>query len=407
MTGAEIAIVVSSRDWAERLHRFVADHGGARVRARVLDGAEAVAEGYAVLVADDLTSFLTHRLVETLHRSGRRVLGVYDPVEPAGRNHLLELGVDDTITSLSAPEEFLAAIDGLALAAAADLDGELRDLVGPTEQALDAGAAAPGRGTVVAVGGPAGGPGATEVALGLSAAVARRGGSVALVDADDVAPSVAQRLGLPLHPNIRAVAEAVEHGADDLGDLVLEVDGIAVVPGLPSASDWAALRPGEVVNVVHDAAALADAVVVNVGHRLEDLAGPMTGQGRHRIAQAALSAADRVLAVAAPTPVGLRRLLDWIAEACAFTEAPVEVAFNRVPDDRFLQGELEAELRRNHSPTTVVFVPEDPRVHRAAWSGQQVAAGPFTRVLDGLAGALVDELPPVRQRRRIPWRPGR
>ncbi|MBW3620932.1 MAG: hypothetical protein KY461_11850, partial [Actinobacteria bacterium] len=197
----EIAIVVSPRDWAEGLHRFVADHGGARVRARVLDGREALDEGYQVLVAEDLTSFLTPRLVAELRRRGKRILGVFDPVEPWGRERLLELGADDTIESTATPEQVLRAVDALAITAAVDLDAELAGLGaagrhrpdGATPGAgADAATAAPGDlGTVVAVGGPAGAPGATEVALGLAHATRRLGRPTVLVDADDVAPSLA------------------------------------------------------------------------------------------------------------------------------------------------------------------------------------------------------------------------
>ncbi|MEX0657860.1 MAG: hypothetical protein WD080_01885, partial [Egibacteraceae bacterium] len=80
MTGEpEIALAASPRDWAQRLHRHLADHGGARVRATVLHPHDALAETYAVLVVDDTTSFLSHRLLDELRRTGRRVLGVYDP----------------------------------------------------------------------------------------------------------------------------------------------------------------------------------------------------------------------------------------------------------------------------------------------------------------------------------------
>ncbi|MDP9021694.1 MAG: hypothetical protein M3N57_03140, partial [Actinomycetota bacterium] len=122
----EIAIVVSPRDWAERLHRFVADHGGARVRARVLDAREALNDDYLVLVAEDLTSFLTPRLVAELRRRDRRVLGVYDPAEPWGRERLTEVGADEVIDLTATPEEFLRVIQ--ALAASIQLDEALAKL---------------------------------------------------------------------------------------------------------------------------------------------------------------------------------------------------------------------------------------------------------------------------------------
>ncbi|HEX2029217.1 MAG TPA: hypothetical protein VHF25_14580, partial [Nitriliruptorales bacterium] len=226
----EIAIVVSPRDWAERLHRFVADHGGARVRARVLDAREALDDVYAVLVAEDLTSFLTPRLVEQLHARGRRVLGVHDPGEPWGRRRLDDLGIDETIELDAAPEEFVRAIE--ALAAGMSLDYELTELVarvGTRPVRADAASgksdgASPG-GTLTSVGGPSGGVGVTEVALGLAVALAARGEPTVLLDGDELAPCLAQRLGLPLHPNIRTAIDAVEHRSGRLEDALVEVPG--------------------------------------------------------------------------------------------------------------------------------------------------------------------------------------
>jgi glycerophosphoryl diester phosphodiesterase len=94
----ELAVVYSSRAWANRVVRHVTDHGGGRVRLRVIDRRVALEEEFDVLVAEDVTSFLDARLVRELHVRGRRVLGVYDRGEPAGRRRLLDLGVDGLMT---------------------------------------------------------------------------------------------------------------------------------------------------------------------------------------------------------------------------------------------------------------------------------------------------------------------
>ncbi len=312
----EIAIVVSPRDWAERLHRFVADHGGARVRARILDGREALDEGYQVLVAEDLTSFLTPRLMAELRRSGRRVLGVYDPVEPWGRERLGELGVDDTIESTSSPEQFLRAVDALALTAQADLDAELVALnaagergatttfdtpAGATDEAPSGGRV----GVVTVVGGPAGAPGATELCIGLAHAAARRGESAVVVDADEVAPSVAQRLGLPQHPNLRTAIDVVEHHTGSLTDVLVPVPAgrFEVLSGLPTTRDWTELRPGEVVDVIDELARIRHHVIVNVGHRIEELGGAGVAS-RYGVARALLAEADVLVGVLAPDAGG-------------------------------------------------------------------------------------------------------
>lgn len=396
----EIAIVVSPREWAERLHRFVADHGGARVRARILDGREALDEGYEVLVAEDLTSFLTPRLVDELRRRGRRILGVYDPVEPWGRERLTELGVDDTIELTATPEQFLRAVDALALTAHVDLDAELQRLGTEPERGAtttfeparsdapsdDLDGARPDRGTVTVVGGPSGAPGVTELCIGLAQAAARRRQAVVLVDADELAPSLAQRLGLPLHPNLRTAIDAVQHWSGRLSDTLttVPVGGFHVLVGLPNTQDWSELRPGEVVDVVVELARTHPHVIVNVGHRLEELGG-IGVTGRHGVSRALVAAADVVLGVCGPSPVALARYLEWIADVRALTRVPIHTAVNRAPSSAFKRGELEEELRRTYSPPTLSFVPFDKRVPEAEWAGELVPAGPFVKTLDSLA----------------------
>src|SRR4051794_27769704 len=101
MDGPSIAIVRSSRPWARALHRYVADYGGAVVRARPLEERQAIDEEYDVLLVDDISSFLNNRLVQELHRRRRRILGVYDDEdtspgrENAGKARLRSLGVDE------------------------------------------------------------------------------------------------------------------------------------------------------------------------------------------------------------------------------------------------------------------------------------------------------------------------
>lgn len=387
----DVAIVVSPREWAERLHRFVADHGGARVRARVLDGRQALEERYDVLVAEDLTSFLTPRLVGTLQRDGRRVLGVFEPTEPRGRERLHELGVDDTVPATVDPEELLRAVDALAVAVTSDLDAELVRLAGgpgqPEQPPTPDAGAGPGRGLLVAVGGPAGAPGATEVAVGLAVAAGGGGEPAVVVDCDDVAPALAQRLGLPLHPNLRTAVDVVEHWSGRLEDTLLPVPapGVEALCGMPSVAGRDGLRAGEVLDVLADLASLRDRIVVNVGSRLEELVGRGGVEGRYAVTREVLAAADRVVAVAAPTPVGLARLLEWLADVRQLTDERPVVVFNRVPRGRFRRAELSEELRRTFEPGGLLFAPEDRRVAAAAWDGDPVRGGPFAAAMDELA----------------------
>ena len=383
MAGPDIAIVVSPRSWAERLHRFTADHGGARVRARVLEAREAIDHDYAVLVVEDLTSFLTPRVVEELHVRGRRILGVFEPAEPWGRQGLEELGVDETAPADTPPEELLRIIESLA--AGIELDREIIALVEEPESGPPPGSA-PGsepRGAVTVIAGPPGGPGATEVAIGVAAELSRQGEGVVLVDADEIAPALAQRLGLALHPNLRTAIDAVEHRAGDLpGSLQrLGRSALDVLTGLADASDRHDIRASELIAVLDELAARYTSVVVNVGHLLE--AG--RPDNRRGLTAATLGRADQIIGIGAPTPVGIARLLAWTADVRSVAPlAPLHLAVNRTPAGRFKRGELAHEIRRTVHVRSLVFLPEDTRVERAAWDGRVVESGPFTRAVADL-----------------------
>ena len=68
-----IALVFSPDPWVEQLHRFLSDHGGARVRQLVVDPSVLDDEEFDVLVSGDRWPSLTPALVGRLHgRTGGR-----------------------------------------------------------------------------------------------------------------------------------------------------------------------------------------------------------------------------------------------------------------------------------------------------------------------------------------------
>jgi MinD-like ATPase involved in chromosome partitioning or flagellar assembly len=409
-----IALAASPREWAQALHRHVADHGGARVRATVLHQRDAVAEDYDVFVADDATSFLTPRLVAELHRTGRSVLGVFDPDDPRGKGELLDMGVDDVIARDAGPAAFVSALVGLhghrRRPAEADLDLLVRELTGevPATRTQPAAAVtvpgpppADGRvsGLITAVGATGGGTGATEVAIALALAIGSGGDATVLVDADEVAPSLAQRLALPPYPNLRAAVDALEQAARPLPSLLAAAGPFAVLPGLSAPRGWAELRPLPAVEVLEVLAETHRHVVANVGPRLEDVQG-VAGGGRYGVTREVLRRADAILGVAQPSPTGMARLLGWLGEVRELAPAtPVHVLFNKTPASAFKRGELQAELERTASPASIWFAPADARVERAAWDGCLPPAGPFTRAAAEAAAVIApSRVAPSRRR---------
>ena len=389
----EVALVFSPEGWVEGLHRHLTDHGGARVRQVVMEPSLALDEEYGTLIVSHRWPALTRPFVEAVHARRRKLLGVFDSAEPAGRDHLLTLGVDRVIESDAPMADFLEALVSLAPVEVDDATAHraLRGLVEGSAPGAGDEVASP----LVAVGGPPGG-GATELAIELARAGSLDRRRIALVDADDVLPSVAQRLALTIEPNLRTAVDAVEYGMGELtGSLVTAPDcSFDVVCGLPSVAAWSQVRPGEVLDVLDAVAHARDAVVVDVSSRLEDI-GVGVGRSRYGITRAVVGAAGVLVAVGSGTPVGVTRLLGWIADARSLGDAPVHVVVNRCPADGFRRAEIADEIERTFPPAALWFVPDDDRVTTAAWAGSHVAAGPFTRAVAAVAANVLPARPSV------------
>jgi MinD-like ATPase involved in chromosome partitioning or flagellar assembly len=361
-----IALVFSPESWVERLHRHLTDHGGARVRQIVLDPSLALEDEYDTLVVSHRWPGLTRSLVDAVHGRGRGVLGVVDPEEPAGHDRLTMLGVDAVVPSDASIAAFVDVIAALAPA------GTRTDTERSRGTAHESGC----RPAVVS--GP-GGAGTSEIALGLTAAIAARGERVVLVDANEVASSTAARLALPIEPNLRNAIDAVQYGRGALHDALLAVGrpSFEVLPGCPSVAATAQINSREVLDVVAALGGLASNVVVEV-----------TGLPGADIARAVLVEAGAVIGVGAANPVSVARMLDWIAGLPPGV-GPAHLVFNRAPADRFERAEVTAEICRTFTPSSVTFIPVDRRVERAAWTGDVVRRGTFTAAVAALAEVAV------------------
>ncbi|MGI9648010.1 MAG: MinD/ParA family ATP-binding protein [Acidimicrobiia bacterium] len=396
MRESSIAIAASGREWALSLHRFVADHGGARVRVRVMHPEQALEESYDVLVVDDVTSFLSAHLVHQVQRRDRKVLGVFE--EAAGENRLNQLGVDAVIEADAEPEEFIALISDLAAKRA--MDEEFADLVAELNERGAAGEKTT-TGRIVTVGGAGGGVGATEAAIAIAADLAARGPNVCLVDADDVAPGVAQRLDLPLHPNIRTAMDNVQHREGAIADALHHYrDHLTILPGLPNARDWLDLRSGNVLDVVTGLADTTDVVVVNISSMVEPANTGAPGDGRFGVGRLILAAADDAVLVADPSPLGVGRVVEWLADTRNLLgSAALHVIVNRFADGQFARAEIRQEIAAVFDTASVTFAPWEAKLAKAAWDGRPAPRTGFSRAISSAVGNLTAA--PVNRRRRI------
>ncbi|CAN5282664.1 hypothetical protein BH18ACT5_BH18ACT5_15520 [soil metagenome] len=375
MNEVEVALAASARTWPDRVHRFLTDHGGARVRAQVLTPEDALAEEYQVLIIDDICSFLTPHLVAEVQKRGRLVLGVFDPTDlPDAKARLRECGVDDVLEADASADEFVIALRAMVVLAP---DGH-----GPSSARSDV-----DRATVVAIGAPPGGCGATEVSISIASEFARYGSTV-LVDLDELAPSIAQRLGLPMLPNLRTAIDAVQHHQAPLEASLLFAGPLAVLAGLSNDRDWMDVRTFEVGTVLEQLGERANHVVINVGSQLGEVS--FGEGGRFALSRLGVSVADRVVVVGLSHPVGVSRMTAWSIEAAALNPSgPQTLIVNRAPRSRFRRAEISHELTAATGKTDVRFIGNDSQLSSASWRGERPKGGRLHRACRTVALAVL------------------
>lgn len=400
-----VGLALSSRPWRGALHRHCRDHEADIAIFLLRSGHEVFDDRLDVVVVDDDTSWLSKPFVTKAREVGLVIVGVHDPAQADGHGatHLERLGVDRIVPSTMLTDELVAYVRDAR--PEPTVDERFDDLIAP----LATRAPVASR-RVIAVGGPAG-AGATEISIGLAARWKR--GRPVLVEVDETHPGLARRLGLGVHPHILTAIEAlrgerlqlaVDHQLGPLaGDRPLDgptLDDCLARPtgrraphpfdtivGLASRDDWSLLDPSDALELVDEAAARWSVAIVRLGPNLERIGDP----DRYGASRTAVGRADHVIGVCDASPIGLLRFIDWLADVLDVVgDAPISVVLNRLPKHSSSRLELRRQLRSivGERVGTIVAVPTDRRVERAAWNGDLVASGAFRRALEPLIGEV-------------------
>lgn len=373
-----IAIAGSQRAWAAELVRFLTDFGGARFMGTVLTSREALESGYEVLLIDDITSYLSPRLVERIRDRGQKVVGVYDPDSgDRGRKRLRTLSVDAVVPADAGPESILEAISAIASGVSAGAD---TDVTAPRQPET------PQRVTAVSGEDLAG-----DFAIALGGSFRAGNRTTLLVEADTVAPMMAQRLSMPIVPNLLTALDAHIQLRGSVQDSVLAgPHGINLLTGIPEPSEWETVRADEVVDLVEAASEWYDELIVKVSPLIEDLSSFGNRDGRFEVNRSIIGLAGDAVYVAEPTPVGLSRALRWIAQARHLTAARLHIVFGGTATTSYQRGELCDELTRSYLPSSITWLPVDQGRDRAVWNGTAIPRGPFTKTVERVAAAILD-----------------
>jgi septum formation inhibitor-activating ATPase MinD len=311
-------------------------------------------------------------LVQELQRRQRMILGVFDSADGQdGKERLRECGVDQVIESAATAEEFVVAVRALVALAPYQRVDESHEL----EDSIP-------RGRLIAVGAPPGGCGATEVAVSLAVRLSKSGPTV-LVDLDEVAPSLAQRLALNLLPNVRTAIDVIQHGRGDIGRSLQKIGEVSVLCGFTGGRDWTEIRAIELHDVLSELTRSFRFVVANIAAHLEG--GGVGDSEPFGPSRFVVKAADALVGVGLGHPVSVSRLIAWnIAAASLNPTAPRSLLINRSPKSVYRRGEIRLEVSRA-TGLPVEFLPDDDRVEAASWLGKPVSTGKFRRAVDGFA----------------------
>lgn len=363
----DIALAASAREWPDRFHRHLLDHGGARVVSRVLGAEQAIAASYEVLFIDDVCSFLTPRLVATLRADGVEVIGVFDPEDGSdAKRRLLECGISDVIESDAGAEEMLQ----LARAA-----------IGHRSPVAETGRAPDRLGWTIGITGATPGVGATEVAIGLAASAATDL-TVALVDLDPFWPSVAPRLDLPLHPNVRTAIDFVLHQPDQLSRALHRLGQLTVVGGVADKGAAAPISHIEAEILLEALAGMVDLVVVDLG--------PLDRALRPLVARF-----NTLAVVGSGDPVGVTRMFRAVETAIEVaTEGAMVLVVNRIPGRPFHHAEIRTQLSTAWPDLPVLTLPADAGLIEAAWEGRISSRGPFPKAIGRAARLVIERVAP-------------
>lgn len=361
----DIAMAASARDWPDRLHRFLLDHGGGRVVERVMAADQATAMTFDVLLIDDVCSFLSPRLISLVKQSGSEVIGVYLPEDGSdAKRRLLECGISDVIEAEATPEEFLAKVRA-ALA----------------HRAIPPAPEVPASSEAFRIGvtGPCEGVGITEVSIALSHALSRSLETV-LVDLDPAWPSVAQRLDLPLHPNIRTAIDHALHRPDRLAEAFHEMGRLSVVGGRADGGQGLEISRPDALMLLDAVGATAEVLVCDVG--------PMG-----ELSSALAREFDTLMVVGTATPVGVARQIRTISAVLTRNPGASLVAVaNNTARGGFRRSELVGEIGRALPDVPVMTLPFDPSLQDAAWNGTPAGKGRFSKSVQEISSLVVRSL---------------
>ncbi|MDQ6616607.1 MAG: hypothetical protein M3083_18150 [Actinomycetota bacterium] len=418
--------------WATTLRGHIHDHVSGMEAISVRDPAVIVdgVVGVDVIVVDDVVCLFDAADVGAAGHRDIRCIGLHDDVNGRGEDFLRDLGVDLVLSTATPPAQIVESIRRLAPTPNVRQQRP-PDRFGPSRhRPLTATTPAAGggpAGVVTVVSGVSGGVGKGEATILLAERMSSRATTV-VIEADEMAPSMASRLGLQPDRHLSRALGLVAHGHPVFPDGLTpgRDDGAPhprlgwdVVVGSTNPGGPPPANPIHFRRLVESASDSYGEVIVEIGAVVS--ATGDSGHDRFAAGRAALDVADRVVAIAAPNPEGVTRMLNWLSVVRTLVpDTPAWAVFGLVPRSRYVRAQLGDTLRSKldliswRGFESVHLLPLEAVGAKAAWNGL-IPAGGLRRAVNALADemgrypvvprARLDQ--PARAPRSRPVRTGR
>lgn len=332
-----VATVLSAREWEPTLVSQARESAAVRIVLRAYQPREIEerADEIDVVVAGAEVAWVTPNQIAGWRRVGLGVVGIYPTGDRPAESLLLDAGADEVLADETPTEAIVQAIRFLA----------------PT---ADRPASAPA-GQTIAVVGPRGAPGCTEIALSLAWNLSSSAQTL-LIDLDLSAPALAIRLGLPPRPDLTDAADGVRSTGLIPPETLQKSGPVRIIVGSHRVGE-PPLRSAMVEDVIDAAASSFERVVLDLGAATPD--------------EHLLKRADHAVLAVDGSAVGVVRGARLVAE---WAGPPPALVLNRVaPSDR---SQVVDAARKWTGLEPAAVLPSRPRIRSAA-----LGAGPPDRKL--------------------------
>jgi MinD superfamily P-loop ATPase len=218
----------------------------------------------------------------------------------------------------------------------------------------------------------------TEVAVALALSIGNDLQAV-LIDFDQRWPSLAQRLDLPVHPNIRTALDHALHRIERLDEAIHRLGDLMIVGGRADGGRGAEISRPDAMMLLDALGTRSDVIVADMGA----FAG----------SSALVREFDTVILVGEGTPVGMSRLVKTAGTVLAqHPGQSLLLVVNKVGPGSFRRSEILNEIGRMLPDVPAVVLPYDKRLESAAWDGTLMAEGRYRKAVGEVARVVVRSL---------------